>query len=159
MTLDTVASPVETEERLAGESMSAYTDRLARLGSERGVYRQCSIGWHYECSDPRGQKCRCNCHPERERTRALPLPENDGYYVDRDGDAWHLSEGTWWFGSDGEQDPRDSAPFVRLYALTPEQLQLHLDALSTAAWVNHHVKPERETEFEHEWKRMQGEGA
>lgn len=26
-------------------------------------HRQCSIGWHAECSDPDGETCGCVCHP------------------------------------------------------------------------------------------------
>lgn len=27
-----------------------------------GRNRQCSIGWHEECSDPEGRECGCVCH-------------------------------------------------------------------------------------------------
>jgi hypothetical protein len=52
-----------------GESDDAYTNRLLGIGDtypydhRRG--RQCSIGWHEECSDPSGASCECPCHPER----------------------------------------------------------------------------------------------
>ncbi len=54
---------------LSGESVSAYTDRLT--GADGGAtpfdhkrFRQCSIGWHDECSDPDGDECECPCHQE-----------------------------------------------------------------------------------------------
>jgi len=41
-----------------------YTNRLLRIGQERGYLRQCSIGWHDECSDRRSNEgmCSCPCH-------------------------------------------------------------------------------------------------
>lgn len=53
---------------LHGESMEQYTDRLTGArGPERMPYdhrrfRQCSIGFHTECSDPDGAECQCWCH-------------------------------------------------------------------------------------------------
>ncbi|QIQ62858.1 hypothetical protein SEA_JKERNS_46 [Arthrobacter phage JKerns] len=40
-----------------------YTDRLIGLGAQLGIYRQCSIGYHGECSqrDTRGDDCECMC--------------------------------------------------------------------------------------------------
>ena len=29
---------------------------------QRGRNLQCSIGYHYECSDPDGRICKCPCH-------------------------------------------------------------------------------------------------
>jgi len=40
------------------------TDRLVAEGAARGVNRQCSIGWHQECSDPHGDECGCACHTD-----------------------------------------------------------------------------------------------
>lgn len=39
-----------------------YTSRLLSHAREHGTNRQCSIGWHDECSDPRGESCQCLCH-------------------------------------------------------------------------------------------------
>jgi len=56
---------------LPGESDDQYTDRLTGAdGTNRSPYdhrrnRQCSIGWHAECSDPDGETCECPCHPEQ----------------------------------------------------------------------------------------------
>lgn len=40
-----------------------------------GRNRQCSIGWHAECTDPNGEKCGCPCHQiEALIERALEQP-------------------------------------------------------------------------------------
>jgi len=49
------------------ETADSWTDRLARTGSTLGINRQCSIGWHAECSDRAADQedpdtCRCACH-------------------------------------------------------------------------------------------------
>lgn len=57
---------------LTGETIDQYTDRLTGAdGTNRRPYdhprnRQCSIGYHNECSDPAGERCKCPCH-EGER--------------------------------------------------------------------------------------------
>lgn len=45
-----------------GESGIAYTKRLLSHAREAGTFRQCSIGYHWECSDPDGESCNCSCH-------------------------------------------------------------------------------------------------
>jgi hypothetical protein len=53
---------------LGDEDIDHYTNRLTgALGYELCPYdhrrnRQCSIGCHDECSDPRGERCKCPCH-------------------------------------------------------------------------------------------------
>lgn len=53
---------------LPGETNIQYTDRLSGAdGTGRSPYdhrrfRQCSIGFHDECSDPTGEQCECPCH-------------------------------------------------------------------------------------------------
>ncbi|ALY10503.1 hypothetical protein TAEYOUNG_46 [Arthrobacter phage TaeYoung] len=39
------------------------TDCMVRIGAKHDVYRQCSIGWHLECSvrDQPGDDCPCMC--------------------------------------------------------------------------------------------------
>jgi hypothetical protein len=55
---------------LEGESADAYTDRLTgadktnRVPYDHKRNRQCSIGYHAECSDPAGLSCMCPCHRE-----------------------------------------------------------------------------------------------
>lgn len=44
------------------ESSADYTDRLLRQAREAGTFRQCSIGYHDECSDQYGDECMCSCH-------------------------------------------------------------------------------------------------
>jgi hypothetical protein len=52
-----------------GESDDAYTNRLTGYTGmspyDHRRNRQCSIGYHEECSDPGGEWCECPCHPER----------------------------------------------------------------------------------------------
>lgn len=64
----------EQIERLDGETPEAWTDRLLTIAREQaGTNRQCSIGWHLECSDPKGEKCRCTCHPWPESVQSAPI--------------------------------------------------------------------------------------
>lgn len=49
---------------ITGEDLDARTNRLLKVGQSLGIYRQCSIGWHSECSDPKGEECQCLCHGE-----------------------------------------------------------------------------------------------
>jgi len=55
-----------------------WTDQMIREGAKTGVNRQCSIGWHEECSDPEGESCKCACHPHAEEEDVeyveVPLP-------------------------------------------------------------------------------------
>jgi hypothetical protein len=58
----------EMPPKLPGESDMAYTDRLigadktGRIPYDHQRFRQCSIGYHNECSDPNGEACECPCH-------------------------------------------------------------------------------------------------
>lgn len=49
-----------------GEDSWGYTERLIGLGQARGYWRQCSIGYHTECSVALGYadpgSCKCPCH-------------------------------------------------------------------------------------------------
>ena len=56
-----------TPPALAGETDAQYTDRLTGADGGNPPYlehrnRQCSIGYHSECSDPEGERCKCPCH-------------------------------------------------------------------------------------------------
>jgi len=50
------------------ETDNQYTDRLTDADKTNRVpynhqrNRQCSIGYHDECTDPEGDKCKCPCH-------------------------------------------------------------------------------------------------
>jgi hypothetical protein len=60
-----VPSPHDTITPDEGETTHAWTDRLVRAGAALGVRRQCSIGYHRECSaraDGPNAECRCTCH-------------------------------------------------------------------------------------------------
>lgn len=43
--------------------MNSWSNDLMQAGGEHGVYRQCSLGWHGECSQREhwGPDCECNC--------------------------------------------------------------------------------------------------
>lgn len=45
-----------------GETAAEHTGRLLREARTAGTFRQCSIGWHEECSDAYGEECMCSCH-------------------------------------------------------------------------------------------------
>lgn len=48
-----------------GEDPMAWTTRVLSHAHEYGTYRQCSIGWHDECSERHlgaDAECRCLCH-------------------------------------------------------------------------------------------------
>lgn len=64
--------------KLDGETDAAYTDRMSGADrSGRKPYdhqrnRQCSIGWHEECSDRANDgTCGCPCHDERRSADQL----------------------------------------------------------------------------------------
>ena len=44
------------------ETIAAWTDRILTHSRGHEVNRQCSIGWHDECSNPSGTECQCLCH-------------------------------------------------------------------------------------------------
>lgn len=56
--------------KLDGETDYQYTDRLTgadktdRVPYDHSRRRQCSIGWHGECSDFDGADCKCPHHTE-----------------------------------------------------------------------------------------------
>lgn len=66
-----------------GEHPLDYSARLQAEGMRRSMYRQCSIGWHEECSsrlypDLAGEGCRCECHPynHKDPSPATPNPRS-----------------------------------------------------------------------------------
>jgi hypothetical protein len=40
------------------------TETKIAAGRLMGMFRQCSLGYHEECSDPNGDECTCGCHRE-----------------------------------------------------------------------------------------------
>ena len=79
----------------------AYTDRLT--GADRknnrpydhARNRQCSIGWHRECTDPDGLTCQCPCHKDQhEATRPLaPVLAAAGFRL---AELYDLPDATGW---------------------------------------------------------------
>lgn len=55
-----------------GMTVDNYTDYCTGAdGTRKQPYpkrhnRQCSIGYHYECTDPNGERCGCPCHRLRK---------------------------------------------------------------------------------------------
>lgn len=124
---------------LPGETDDAYTDRLTGAdGTGRVPYdhprnRQCSIGWHSECSDPAGERCKCPCHTEtgkleqrvheleealvaawslataaRTGTRAANIEASLGPDVDAITERWpELAE---WYLSEPDGGEQDGSP-------------------------------------------------
>lgn len=89
-----------------GESVDDWSNRLITEGGKRGVYRQCSLGWHLECSlrDEHGPDCLCQCvchvkprefdfDPFSERNWS---PETVKEVTDYAGDVWTLIPGSKW---------------------------------------------------------------
>jgi hypothetical protein len=52
--------------RIENEPPETYAQRLAMIGQSRGILRQCSLGWHDECSARRfgNTTCNCQCHAD-----------------------------------------------------------------------------------------------
>lgn len=53
------------------ETPEAWTNRVLSVAREHGTYRQCSIGWHEECSQRElgaDAQCACLCHAEEAET-------------------------------------------------------------------------------------------
>lgn len=69
MSAERARSPWESEPKLDGETTDSRTDRLCAVGASLGLNRQCSIGWHDECSDPEGETCRCLCHGDDAKAK------------------------------------------------------------------------------------------
>jgi len=80
---------------LPDETTDEYTDRVTGAdGTGRRPFdhprnRQCSIGWHDECSDPSGLGCKCPCHttPPGEPRHDDPCP----FLLVRDEDVTGVS--------------------------------------------------------------------
>jgi hypothetical protein len=59
-------------------TLDEQTNALASAGAQHGVFRQCSIGRHFECSDWLGQEgCECNCHEIAERAIMAAREDDD----------------------------------------------------------------------------------
>ncbi|HVH52547.1 MAG TPA: hypothetical protein VNA32_00285 [Actinomycetota bacterium] len=90
------------------EHVDAWTQRLVFAGGQHHIYRQCSIGWHGECSQRElwGEACpcRCRCHIEA-RVWDMDLfdeseaPEGVTEVIDYVDYAWVLGEDGLWRSS------------------------------------------------------------
>lgn len=92
-----------------GEDVSAHTTRLLRHAREHGTNRQCSIGWHGECSD-RGlgedADCNCICHDPDATIYSVEGHAEDGVVTviraERGKQVWPPQDGepetmwAWW---------------------------------------------------------------
>lgn len=66
---------MELPSKREGETDEEWTDRIHRSGRELGRFRQCSIGWHDECSDRQGDECECPCHRMGKHDLAIACRE------------------------------------------------------------------------------------
>jgi hypothetical protein len=101
-----------------GETPEAWTNRVLQEAGKYGTYRQCSIGWHGECSqrrEGRDAECLCLCHVadlwtvvgywaeaidgEKEPVVAGVLPEQHKVFGGADGQVW----AEWVFAETWEQ--------------------------------------------------------
>lgn len=88
------------------ETIEVWSQRLLDEGHKHGVYRQCSLGWHGECSARRnhGPDCECNCicHVEPREFDMDVFDERDWSpegvtrVVDYVGMTWTLVPGSKW---------------------------------------------------------------
>lgn len=65
-------------EQHEGESDDEWTARIHNIGHDQGRFRQCSIGWHDECSDRGNGECECPCHRYDKQDLANALRELEG---------------------------------------------------------------------------------
>ncbi len=81
-------SPRETYPMCKGSlNADAWTDEMSRAGALLGINRQCSIGWHEECSDryevgDTPSTCRCACHAHE------PGPDAEDRALEAGLDVW-----------------------------------------------------------------------
>ncbi|UVK62296.1 hypothetical protein SEA_NATHANVAAG_44 [Arthrobacter phage NathanVaag] len=63
---EVVAADPSVIHRVSSIYGETYTDKLNHIGAQLGVYRQCAIGYHSQCSQAelRGEDnpCACKCH-------------------------------------------------------------------------------------------------
>lgn len=92
-----------------GESAVEWTNRALSHAHEHGTNRQCSIGWHGECSDSglgEAADCNCICHGELVETYSVEGHTEDGEVTviraERGKHMWTEQEGepatmwAWW---------------------------------------------------------------
>lgn len=85
------------------ETPSAWTNRVLSHASEHGTYRQCSIGWHDECTQrDMGDEaeCMCLCHAEDATLYSVEGHSEDGKLVVTRAEEGKL----FWPPQDGEPE-------------------------------------------------------
>lgn len=103
----------------ADESPEAWTNRVLSHSREHSVNRQCSINWHEECSDPRGESCQCLCHDDDVSAYTVEGHPEDGAQVVTRVEEGEVRmppvpgepEGTWatWILAYNEDDAKERA--------------------------------------------------
>lgn len=124
-----------------GETLEVWSDRLMQAGRKAGVYRQCSLGWHDECSQRAhwgpGCECNCTCHVEprefdfdafEERNWS---PEGVNRVVDYVGMTWTLVPGSKWSRINQSQEV-DWLELLRRYGPVTEIANEEADDVDTA---------------------------
>lgn len=84
--------------QLPNETDMDYTGRLLGVDGHESPYdhrrnRQCSIGWHSECSDPAGESCECPHHRDQRVAAGLPHVTATIRAAMREGIGEHLGTG------------------------------------------------------------------
>lgn len=102
-----------------GEEAGKWTDRVLSHAKEYGTNRQCSIGWHGECSDRSGESCQCLCHDEATRWFTVEgHPDSGGHIihkVEQGKHHWPPADdepaGTWahWIMGTSAEDAKNRA--------------------------------------------------
>jgi len=69
--------------RTPGETPEVWTGRVLSHSREHKVNRQCSIGYHEECSDPQGFDCQCLCHTDAVVFTVEGHPKGEGQVISR----------------------------------------------------------------------------
>lgn len=83
-----------------GENINDWSNHLLSKSSEYGTYRQCSLGWHDECSqrdDGDDADCACLCHDSAYDWYSVEGHSEEGTVVptrsDKGKQYWPAQEG------------------------------------------------------------------
>lgn len=96
--MDRAAHYPQMPPRLPDETDVDYTGRLIGASDHGSPYdhcrnRQCSIGWHSECSDLAGESCECPHHRDRRVLSGLPHVTSTIRAAAREGIGEHIGAG------------------------------------------------------------------
>lgn len=102
-----------------GETPEAWTNRVLSHSREHEVNRQCTIGYHEECSDPDGEDCQCICHAEGARLYSVEGHAEGGELevtrVEKGKHFWPPQDGepetmwAWWVWATSKKDAKKRA--------------------------------------------------